>query len=461
MRFLRYKSGWYGDNYRHSLAARGISSRRAFQGIPPQNDLGEDDLTVGRTMVNPQTGEQVTIMGKMPSGAFDPRALGKQRQLEALSKERALDVGGYTGSINRITAGNVEEATAAIGQWPDRKLQIQDAAVQGALSQARRGNPVDSETLRLIGVNQSRIDVIERERRKVVGTGLGARLLGAEKYSGETFGEAATGVAKATGMATLKGAETVTAVGLKNLRSEFGQPKESALDKYLREKREKPDMLEQNAGTFNTLGVKNAFFGGEEGAEDKKMRMYPEAIRADNEADSLFENRSKLAQINMSGFTEGNLAFKTGNRENLIAAITKLEAEHARVKDNWNIVQDARKLVLSPENRDQVISMEKDMGVMKNPLLSGFGGSKLDEETRKIAETERSIMNSSNLLSARIGMLRNKLKRLNSTIQAENTAPAKVKLVNDVQTSYGEASESSFRVNQLGDYIDSIGGGPK
>jgi hypothetical protein len=105
--------------------------------------------------------------------------------------------------------------------------------------------------------------------------------------------------------------------------------------------------------------------------------------------------------------------------------------------------------------------MEKDMGVMKNPLLSGFGGSKLDEETRKIAETERSIMNSSNLLSARIGMLRNKLKRLNSTIQAENTAPAKVKLVNDVQTSYGEASESSFRVNQLGDYIDSIGGGPK
>jgi hypothetical protein len=90
--------------------------------------------------------------------------------------------------------------------------------------------------------------------------------------------------------------------------------------------------------------------------------------RADDtqaKVDSLFGAKDDMGKADISAFDKGSKAFEKGDREGVIDAITELEKESARLKDNWRMTEQVRAGVIDPVNVESAFNKEG----------SFFGGS--------------------------------------------------------------------------------------
>jgi hypothetical protein len=434
MRFVRYKSGWFGERLRHSLAAKGLTKRYSFADnnnvSPPDDKQPTEDkrLPEEEEPAKKRRGRE----SRIPTGQRAEAIESSKRVLERISMSR------YEKMLERIESGNIGEAGVAINNFVDpkdptsaaRRAQIMDAVYRGVLANVQRGQGLPSD---ISGrplteyLNKAQIDVLKKED-------LFAKT-GSRISTGERLGAVGREAAFELGAGTAKGVETLASTGLKNLREEWSKPpQESVLDKLARERAESRKLEASSKGVFNPLRIAGLETEANEGKlkespTHKKERIYPRAIDADMEVESIYSSKNSLASVDLSGYDDGERAFKSGDREGLIKAITNLESEQMKLKDRWSIVQGVRNIVLSPENRNQTIHMEKSDDLLPNYLLGSGGANKLADQTRKVSEVENKIKDRSNLLATRVGLLRAKLQRMNAVVPPDATVPRYVKVV--------------------------------
>jgi len=479
MRFSRI--GWFGDSYRHSMAARGyrtsfkgksgptidinmrkVANRKVIiepfeEGKSPAEIYSEaeeidgEPITYTETVVETdETGKKSIISG---GGRKQKRVLkpssAKQREENALQAELKLTaLKDYNSALSRISSGSYAEGSVLLEKYktdPLRQTAIRDAMFKGAIASADRGEKVDDKLLKKSGLSDSRIE-LTKQRSRFVTTGRTTSAL-------DEADIATRGLVGGTARFLGTAGEEIAVTGLKNIRDASGQPSESAIDRFIAEKRARESKEKvENFGLFNPLRVAGLSVEDSDADDIAKKIRYKDAHRAEQEVDSVYNRKMELASINTAAFEKGNKAFLSGKRNDLIDAITELESENGKIKDRWNVVQDVRKLVLTPQNRDQLVHMERNDGFGFS-VLGGSGAGKISDETKKISEVERSLKNSSNKLSAMTGVLRNKLKRLNAAIPVENSAPAVVDIV-----SGGKVSESDFSLNSIPNMLDNSKG---
>jgi len=465
VRFVR--NGWYYDSYRHSLAARGVSTsnRASFASIkdffkrkpkddniviPP--DSGDSEETSG-TITYPgkdEGGNKVLINKNVKFDASGSTA-NKQRQEEEKKKiAKNVVLEPYEQRISRVRSGVLSDIKPLLDEFkddPQRMNDIRNAVFQGATEVISKGQSVDWDSLRKSGLSGSQLNNLDQMYREAQRGSVGALRSGAiwEQGFKKTVG-AAGGVA-GHGLAV---AETVGSVGLKNMMEAPSQPEKSAYEEIIEANAKRNMEQVATKGLFNPLKIAGIDVDALDQKAEAQKRVYSKAERAKQETESFYSNSGSLAKIDLSGFNKGNVAFQSGNRDKLIDAITDLEAEHGKIKDRWNMLQDTRRLVLSPENRDQTIHKAAHQGGVFPSIALGTGGAdEISRETEKISQVERKLKDSSNILSARIGILRNKLRRLNSVIPPSTDAPEKVNIV-----SGGASSGNFFNINALGSMLD-------
>jgi hypothetical protein len=90
-----------------------------------------------------------------------------------------------------------------------------------------------------------------------------------------------------------------------------------------------------------------------------------------------------------------------------------LESQEQLVADRWNLIEQTRAVVLSPQARAQAYVQDNGvLGGVFGGLIGGGGGDVLAERTKKLADVKRSLKDASNELYARKKLLRYKLQRL-------------------------------------------------
>lgn len=154
----------------------------------------------------------------------------------------------------------------------------------------------------------------------------------------------------------------------------------------------------------------------------KEEKRNPADVVVDK-AENLFRAKDDLAKVDLSGFDTGTKAFKKGNREDLIDAITSLKSEEGKLRDRWNAVEQVHAQSLA-ENV-QSAAFEKSG---ENPFFNAFssGASRVEKATDRINEVKESLKKANDKVFARRRMLEFRLQRLDAQVPPEKGAPEKV-----------------------------------
>jgi hypothetical protein len=150
------------------------------------------------------------------------------------------------------------------------------------------------------------------------------------------------------------------------------------------------------------------------------------ATKVKKEVDSVYGAKEKIAKVDLTPFEDGTRAFKEGKRGSVVDALVRLEAEEQKLKDRYALVEKTRQKMLTPENQDALFSGESD-----SLIFGKSGGSKIAEETEKIAKVKAELSESANKVADRKFILRHRLERLDAQVAPEAGAPRKVEVVGE------------------------------
>jgi hypothetical protein len=348
MRFFRqkvnYGNGWWNESYRHSLAAKGISTKRFNfqpQSVQPQQTV----------LVEPEKKPTQKVVFKTVEQER-PQVLSTKFK-EQIAQERAgreLVREEFDSILERVQAGDLsswEDAQRTMKFSPFQETQLRQAVFKGALVQARSYVEPDEKYLSSLGLNKEQIGAVRKAYLlKTTGevTTPGERRIGGIKRLGVKVGEEALE----------SGEEKLEALGatLKSGARELMRSGETPEQRIARLKKTSMPAMgweseEEAAGTLSPLKISGIdkliaerkmkrARGEEKTKEEEDWEVYPEAKRSQEEANDLFRNRNKLAKVDMSAYEKGLSAFDKGDREGLIKSIFELESENMKLKDRFN-----------------------------------------------------------------------------------------------------------------------------
>ena len=112
----------------------------------------------------------------------------------------------------------------------------------------------------------------------------------------------------------------------------------------------------------------------------------------------------------------------------MVNSITNLRFENAKLKDRFDIVARAKKNSSAQTPASDTIRMahKNSSGILPSFMFgSGGGSSKIAKQTRQFNDVLDAIMQTSNKIVARESLLRNKLKKVDSEIKPDYSAPKK------------------------------------
>jgi len=470
MRFFRkYNQGWYNESYRHSLAAKGIKTRFAVNGqqlmpslmpsvaenknltrlavdfadasitfqelqklVPPEKaSLVVDKaakITADRQLIE-ETKARARRMLETPIGSKkeEKTAAGiptarKIEEEEKTEEELALEQRlPFFRWLKRLREGDfTTPVPPEIGNESEIIAQ-RGAAAEGVQVRIERGDFLkqeDWENLeKIYHLSHVEINTLKASQKKFMQEHPSAlrkvgRVVGKEALAAE---EAAAGFLK-------KGWGNLKERGIPSMSEISGGTIEDLQKKAEAKKAE----LKAAEGIFNPLGA--SWMGEGDDAklkQEKKRQVYADAISAQRDLDALFENKDALAKTDLSGYVKGERAFRKGDREMLLDAITELDAQHMKLQDRMWHVEAVRGNILHKQTMDQTIAMASDDGgkMMPNFLFGGGGGNAIVKQTKKINQIKESIKKSSNEVAGRMAMLRNKLKRMDATVPPQSPVP--------------------------------------
>lgn len=237
---------------------------------------------------------------------------------------------------------------------------------------------------------------------KATGKYIGTGVLGTEELGVRGVGEGIS--------ATKKGFDVEAALAKEGLAGKGG----GFFD-------DNPLLSEKFSGTFNPMkdleGKESMSMFAEDLLGPKSMmgtrKTFNKAV--EDEVNELVQAKDNLAKVDLSPFSAGEKAFEQGNREGLLKSINAIESQEQLLADRWNLVEQTRAVVLSPQARAQAyVQDDSTLG----GILGGAGGDKLAERTDKLAKVKQAIKDSSNELYARKKLLRYKLQRMDAAAGA-------------------------------------------
>jgi hypothetical protein len=429
MRFLRrYSRGWYNDSYRHSLAAKGIrtsfSKKYSFQTKAEMEQLAQVDRVAQAAMADWNLGAEVNRarLEEMEADVKErrsPFSLGSRAQEERTEEimGRAKVLGPFQQKLGRIESGVFDKAEIrelAKDKNPERQASLKRSAYVGLMSRAESGQSLDYGVMALLN-NAQRKQIEQASRYAKTGQTAG-RIKRAE--------EAIVGAGETVGLIGLETAGAGLKRGVQEMmkRGETPEEKLSRLQKErsaregLKELEEEEEYGALSFGRISGLDqliaerqAKKAAAGPSK--DELEAELYPISNQVRAQVKSFWNHKENLAIVDMSAFKQGEKAFVNGDREGLADSIMDLEKEDMKLKDRWHLLQKTRGLVLSDDNRNETIARSSDN---KNIIFDSFGGGakELIDQTQKMAVMEKKIVEKSNLLNARIGHLKAKMRRL-------------------------------------------------
>jgi hypothetical protein len=144
------------------------------------------------------------------------------------------------------------------------------------------------------------------------------------------------------------------------------------------------------------------------------------------EVDSVYKAKGKIAKVNLKPFEIGTKAFKEGKREEVVDALSDLEAEEQKVKDRYSLVQQTWRKIMMTDNQDSLFQEEpKAFSVFGGD----GGGNRLAEETEKISQVKAELAKSANQIADRKFILRNRLERMSARVPPEHEVPRHVEVL--------------------------------
>ena len=143
----------------------------------------------------------------------------------------------------------------------------------------------------------------------------------------------------------------------------------------------------------------------------------------DQQVDELHAARNRLSDVDLKAFDKGTDAFKKGDREELIKSINALQREEQTLRDRFTLVNVTGNSIVSRANHDSAFQKSSD-NVMFNVM--GGGGDRIAEQTKKINEVRQKLLDSNEKAYARRRQLEYRLKRLDASVPPETDVPAEV-----------------------------------
>jgi len=464
MKFYRkYKPvGWRFESHRHSLAAKGIRTRLAAkQKLVQPLDIFSDQTKINKLAVDLADGritaEQLDKKVKSPeeyslvldkrNEILSTREYTKTLQEKAKAIARAPVTGkpkaaAVPGARKVVEEEKLREELAAEQRLPfqiwlrrakegdftnptppdnDAEIIAQRAAViQGVQAKIDRGDIMtrdDWEDLdKIYNLSHKELNQLKAYHRQELPTALQkvGRVAAKEALEAEEVASAKTGAWLKKGWGNLK--ERV----VPSIDEISGGKIEDELKKIEAKKQE----IEASEGVFNPMGISWMGEGGEESLKkERRNKTYAEAISLQRDLDALYQNKDKLAKADLNSYSKGEQAFKRGDREMLLDAITELDAQHMKLQDRMWSVEAVRSNFLRKDVMDQTIAMSNDNGGGSNFLFSSGGGDAIVKQSKKINEIKEAVKKSSNEVAGRLAMLRNKLKRMDATVPYQSPVP--------------------------------------
>ena len=451
--------GWHKDNYRHSLAARGILSTRYYaqKTMYRYRQPREPPVDVSKSAAQPD------VLKELLGGPVTPRtARSHLKSAAGLQQETAgLVAGGrdIAQAISLIQTGNyLEQLNPSDPNSPSpiqlledrRKYKLNDDDIEAlqsainvrALSLVNTGQPVPAALERNLSADmKQRLKYAEMGVKRMEETPFRKALR--EQLQAATVGTAAT-IAEAPGEGIAMGAEEWHKLGeQQQFTGTVGQINAAKNSPVLRNNTSITNP--EDDGILNPLsfvegGVPNlsASWGFLGPTQNIALANTPAKVllatkRVQEQIDSLYDDRDKLAKVDYSIYEKGDKAFKEGDREKLVGSIAELEAEENKLKDRWTLIGQTHRELLSLQN--YMSSFAKDT---TNPALdlNKEGAARLSDQTEKLARVRADILKSMNGTYTRRFLLQNRLKRLEANVLPESGAPTKIKRLASPEKSF-------------------------
>ena len=469
----RNKTGWFGESYRHYLAAKGVktskyvpnkflvskskvddapaSTVRNFN--PSQYDVSEDERSVIQFLTGINVQGRATPERRIKTLQETQRL---QQEAEELirSKTDAVEIAVQDLGSNRPASATRLLASGALTS--SQRDLVKGAMNEYATRRAQAGldisnefkYSVDGKLMDMLhpGV-RAQAEALARQRAEL---GKGEVRREFEKFGREqTMDFLAAGI-KGAAIPARTGAFAFE--GYKQLESDPRISFPGFLDDYSGVGRPAPNPTGLGATPFsdgNAItsgfvdarpGERNFFLNEAEPLSNRfdyvvkgkdvnavmkrsDVDAIPVVDQVSQAVDQMFDSKDKLSKIDLTPYNVGSRAFENGDREELIRSIVDLKSQESMLKDRWNLLEYTRGQVLSMNNHNSAIAPRPTRNVM---FMLHSGGDALAEQTRKLASVRKDLTDSANKVTGRRRMLEYRLQRLDSVAPPEHSVPDQV-----------------------------------
>lgn len=410
------KRGWFNESWRHSLARKGVAtvsdSKRYFadmqsqEQMPPPNVEEEIDESVD-ALGRPKKKKRGLAITTKYKQLQTKRLIEAEEKTQMIAKRTGSVVleqvrGGNLGALKGVKLNDVvgkvydpavgfrapkKQGEAERAMTADDVVALRAAVGQALVDRVTAGESVDNDLVNQMNPQVKKQVVDLQKSLKPKGA---ARLFAEEKaVEGLAKAEAKIGrteaevrrerLDKAMEDAQLRRLEEEQTAGFSLLPQKdtdavfidesYGGPFTNPLNPF----RGVPGMQGpperfQAFDVFNQVGASKAA---------PKVEDFVQ-----KEVDALFGSRFELGKVDKKPFVKGKSAFEKGDFEGVVDAMAKMQEQRKQQEQRKNIVFQTRQLVDSPRNREVQLRGSNDMV----SFLHG-GGSKIADQTRKIAET--------------------------------------------------------------------------
>jgi hypothetical protein len=435
------KKGWYGDNWRHSLAAKGIESKpnRYFQQakIVPDATIDlrgrEDNLESQLKSADKKESKDplspVTLLSRARA----------ERKLQELSREEALAKQPGQQILSQVKAGDFSQITNLSQATDAERRAIVAEANRQAVSLTQGGQDVpESVEAVLTKTTKSQLKAIRKEQ--LVSGRTAFQAASAESFAG-TVGAVEAGAKKG-----FEGfLESSADVRLKRAREQ------EKLDEAQRLEKGKgfpfADISDNvflgdgvggigstdDDGAFDFLSgpaqetspmssaivPKEKFKGPDFGAGSPEQKSFSEKLA--DQVEDLWSSRHNLGRVDKSPLSKGERAFRMGDREKLVEAINEQEFQTKQQESRWRLVDQTRSLVETSQNRQDIFEAKPSSPFSFSMLSSK--GNHIADQTKKINDVKKHIKQGADESRARSARLRGHLARMDSTIPPVTSLP--------------------------------------
>lgn len=471
----RYKThGWFNESWRHSLAAKGVKSKtRIVHFNNPQdkskaaliNAPGKQPVIAtkdeGMIQVSTATDKDIQNLARnVASGQIDvagtqeiqdvdvrepsergryrrattPQRVAAEFEVQQIARRAARQP--FEEQLSRLQAGNLTELDSALAQTsskPFDRLLVSRAAFEGAQKNIDAGFPQDYNALTKAGLSNLQLEQLKRYQIER----LGSKSIDDPRLKAKMFGEKAGAVGSRAGVAVLGGAEEATIEGVEAAgrgvkKAERAFADSPGFGSAESERIEKDSYLgtfedEENVGVFNPIkiaGVDKILKAKQVEEQKSVQKRRAGSELSDRYVEEVYANRKDLSDVDYSAYDDGESAYRRGDREGVVEAITKLESENLKLKDRLGIIQAIRGKIRSKDNVEGNLAPEQEGLNFSNPIFSpGRGADNLARQTDMLAKTVADIQKSSNGAVGRANVLRRKLRKMDMYIPADTEVP--------------------------------------